>query len=390
MPSDAGGNAATNARSASLVLDGVSKRFGHTDAMREVSLSVAAGEALVLLGPSGCGKTTTLRVIAGFERPDAGVLTLAGRVLVDGSQFVPAEKRGMGVVFQSYALWPHMTVGQNVGFGPKLSRGNAEVADLVHSALSQVHLGGYGDRYPHELSGGQQQRVALARALVIRPNVLLLDEPLSNLDAQLREDMRVEINALHHELAQTMVYVTHDQDEALSLADRIAVMNHGRIEQIGSPEELYRRPQTRFVAQALGAVNVLGGRRHASTSGETVVDVFAGSRLLANEPTTPAGDGAKATNVEVAIRPHAIDLSPASDDHPDVGVVTNALYLGDRVQYLVEVRGQRLRITQPGGVLYQMGDRVALQFKAGEATILETESERTPIDEVNSQTRGKQ
>jgi putative spermidine/putrescine transport system ATP-binding protein len=237
-----------------LRLDSLAKRFGSHVAVDAISLDVQQGEFISLLGPSGCGKTTTLQMIGGFLQPDSGGILLGGRDLVS----VRPHQRGLGIVFQSYALFPHMTAAENVSYGLEVQRvGKAERARRVRDALTLVGLGSYGDRYPRRMSGGQQQRVALARALVIRPSVLLLDEPLSNLDAKLREEMQIELRRIQRVTGTTTILVTHDQAEAMALSDRIVLMNKGRIEQIGAPEDVYERPATSFVAQFLGKTNLL-------------------------------------------------------------------------------------------------------------------------------------
>jgi ABC-type Fe3+/spermidine/putrescine transport system ATPase subunit len=244
-----------------LVLDGVSKSFGSFRAVDSFSLQLAEGEFVSLLGPSGCGKTTTLRMIAGFIDPTEGRIEMDGRVLSSPAGATPPEKRRMSMIFQSYAVWPNMTVGENVAFGLKVRKlPREDVERRVDKILEVVHLRPLKERYPAELSGGQQQRVALARAIVIQPEVLLLDEPLSNLDANLREEMRFEIRRLHDEFRITTVYVTHDQGEAMVTSDRIVVMNQGRIEQVDDPFTLYTRPKTRFVAGFIGRTNFIPGR----------------------------------------------------------------------------------------------------------------------------------
>jgi ABC-type Fe3+/spermidine/putrescine transport system ATPase subunit len=243
-----------------ISLFAIEKRYGEVPVVRGLSLEVKPGELIALLGPSGCGKTTTLRMIAGLERPDSGRIVLDGREVAGPGVFVPPERRGLGMVFQSYAIWPHKSVAKNVAY-PLQRQGvpSSQIADRVKEALGWVQLGALGDRMPHQLSGGQLQRVALARALVAGPRVLLLDEPLSNLDAALREQMRAEIASLRARLPTTMVYVTHDQSEALAISDRIAVMNKGVIEQLDAPEKLYADPATPFVAGFVGGANVLQG-----------------------------------------------------------------------------------------------------------------------------------
>lgn len=238
----------------SLTIKGVSKSFGTTPVLRDISLSVDSGDLFFILGASGCGKSTLLRIIAGLETADSGSLLADG---VDLSQ-VPAHLRGIGMVFQQYALWPHMTVEQNVSFGLEVQRvPSGQRALRVREALDLVRMGDLGARYPHEISGGQQQRVALARALAVRPKIVLLDEPLSNLDAQLREEIRYELKELHRTLGVTMIYVTHDQEDALTLATKIALLRAGAVEQVGSPRDLYDAPSTTYVAEFLGRANIL-------------------------------------------------------------------------------------------------------------------------------------
>lgn len=327
-----------------LVLSGLTKRFGSATAVDEIDLSIADGESVVLLGPSGCGKTTCLRMIGGFERPDGGEIRLADRRLVGPGTFVPPERRRMSVVFQSYALWPHMTVAQNVGYGPTTARVNrAEVRRRVNETLDMVQLPDMGDRYIHQLSGGQQQRVALARALVNDPALLLLDEPLSNLDTRLREELRAEVKRIQRSLGVTMLYVTHDQAEALSLADRVVVMNKGAIAQAGPPEDVYRRPQTSYVARALGTTNILTATCSPAARGQL--------RLLGNvdvpveRPPDSAGDG-----VFVSVRPADLNLVPVGCETEATGRISEALFFGELVQYQVEVPGEptSLKVNGPG------------------------------------------
>ncbi|MGH7418547.1 MAG: ABC transporter ATP-binding protein, partial [Candidatus Rokuibacteriota bacterium] len=236
-----------------LVLTGVSRRFDAVTAVDRFSLTLATGEFVSLLGPSGCGKTTTLRMIAGFLAPSEGTIEMDGRLISSPASTLPPEKRGMSMIFQSYAIWPNMTVEENVAFGLEVRRlPKSEIAIKVQRILDVVRMRHLGGRYPQELSGGQQQRVALARAIVVQPTVLLLDEPLSNLDANLREEMRFEIRRLHEEFRITTIYVTHDQAEAMVTSDRIAVMHLGKIVQVGTPDEIFDRPKTRFVAEFIG------------------------------------------------------------------------------------------------------------------------------------------
>ena len=249
----------------SIVLKDISKSYGGVTAVRNLSLQIAEGQFVTLLGPSGCGKTTTLRVIAGLEEPDTGEVLIGERLLFSRTKgvFIPPEKRGLGLIFQSYALWPHMTVHRNISLGLEQQRLAKDVVQQrVQTALEKVHLTGYEERYPSELSGGQQQRVAVARMVAAEPEIFLMDEPLSNLDAMLRIDMRAELKRLHHELEATTVYVTHDQVEALTLSDLIAVMDSGIVRQIGTPEDIYKRPEDLFVARFVGSprINTIEGR----------------------------------------------------------------------------------------------------------------------------------
>ena len=277
-----------------LVLDRLSKRFGEATAVDDLSLAVEKGEFVALLGPSGCGKTTTLQMIAGFVEPTAGTIALDGADLIS----VKPANRGLGIVFQSYALFPHMTASQNVAFGLEMQGvERAERDRRVGEALALVGLGKLADRYPRRMSGGQQQRVALARALVIRPRILLLDEPLSNLDAKLREEMQIELRQIQRTLGTTTILVTHDQGEAMALADRVVVMNQGRAEQIAPPYEAYARPATPFVASFLGKTNVLAASARAGT-----LDVAGYIIPVAGAPDGP---------VLVTVRPERIQLAPA-------------------------------------------------------------------------------
>jgi putative spermidine/putrescine transport system ATP-binding protein len=298
-----------------LELNRVSKRFGDHVAVEDISLTVAKGEFISLLGPSGCGKTTTLQMIAGFVDPSAGAINLNGRNLVS----VKPAKRGLGIVFQSYALFPHMTAAENIAFGLEM-RGvpRAEREVRVRDALAMVGLDGFADRYPRRMSGGQQQRVALARALVIKPDVLLLDEPLSNLDAKLREDMQIELRQIQRSIGTTTVLVTHDQTEAMALSDRIVVMSKGRIEQIGTPHEAYERPASAFVSQFLGKTNEFPGEidRHAASP-----------RLVAGSCQWPAPAGASGP-VTVTVRPEKVGFGSESDSGLEARI-TNRIFQGN-------------------------------------------------------------
>jgi spermidine/putrescine ABC transporter ATP-binding subunit len=309
--------------SADVELEAVTKRFGAVIAVNAVSLEVRRGEVLALLGPSGCGKTTMLRVIAGFEDADAGTVRIRRQVVND----VPIYRRNLGMVFQQYALFPHMTVLDNVAFGLRMRRvARSEIRQRVREAMALVRLSGLEDRLPSQLSGGQQQRVALARAIVTKPAVLLLDEPLGALDRKLREQMQIEIKQLQRAVGITTIFVTHDQEEALTLADRIAVMEGGDIVQVGTPVEIYERPRSRFVSDFIGVSNFLPGRIVARNGTELAVEIDGGLRLRA-----PGGeDLAVGEMVEVAIRPEKLrmDRVPGPGANTLRGRIENVVYLG--------------------------------------------------------------
>jgi iron(III) transport system ATP-binding protein len=346
------------ATSAGIRLQRVSAAFrnpegGAVTAVREVDLAVRPGELLTLLGPSGCGKTTTLRMIAGFQEPSGGQILIGERDVTD----VPANKRDIGFVFQSYALFPHLTVFDNVAYGLRIRHKAArEIRAAVADVLALTGLSGLERRFPGELSGGQQQRVALARAIVIRPRVLLFDEPLSNLDARLRVDMRTEIQRLQRTLGITTVYVTHDQEEAMAISDRIAVMKDGRIAQLGSAEELYRRPVSSFVAGFLGRANLLPATVRASSPDTVTLDAAGAAITDASTAAYPPG-----TKLTVMIRPERILLCApgASLD----GEIKARVYLGEKVEYAVLVGNALLHVVRadpPEGETLAPGQRVGL------------------------------
>ena len=340
-----------------LVLSGLEKRYGPLTVVKGVNLSVEKGKLVCLLGPSGCGKTTTLRLIAGFVPADGGEIRVGGKVVSSTNGTVPPEHRNMSMIFQSYALWPHMTVFQNVAYGLKLRKLPAgEIEKRARTILAVTQLTPLESRYPGELSGGQQQRVSLARALVVKPEILLLDEPLSNLDANLREEMRFEIRRLHDEFRYTTVYVTHDQAEAMTTADMIVVMNDGRIEQSGTPEDIYARPETEFVARFIGGTNILTGKRRADDTVECDggYTIRCGSGSLA-----PGGKGI------VSVRHHDIELSAArrSDVNSVAGTVRRQIYLGSHRDYLVDIRGgETIRTVAPVDVKMRVGSEAWLHF----------------------------
>ena len=330
-------------------LTGVSKTFpGGNQAVRDVNLDMREGEVFTLLGPSGCGKTTTLRLIAGLEEPDHGAIYFRDEAMVDTEQgrFVRANKRSVGMVFQSYAIWPHMTVEENVAYPLKL-RGvsKSEIRERVSGALDLVGMPGVEKRPAPLLSGGQQQRVALARALVYEPTVLLLDEPFSNLDAKLRDQMRVEVKLLQHRLKITVIFVTHDQVEALSLSDRIAVMDLGEVQQIGKPEILYENPANPFVRDFLGKTVLLKGTVSSSNpSGQVAVALYGAPECVLFAQGYAAGGIAPGNDVHLAVRPEDIELSEAAGPELPAGMVRGKvearLFVGERTEYRVSVEEQ--------------------------------------------------
>jgi spermidine/putrescine transport system ATP-binding protein len=322
-----------------LQLHEVGKRFGDVVALERVSLEIERGEFVTLLGPSGCGKTTTLRIVAGFEHQTTGSVTIRGE-RVDG---VPPYRRNVNTVFQSYALFPHLSVFDNVAFGLRVKGlGTAEVRRGVEQALEEVRLAGLERRRPHELSGGQQQRVALARALVNRPAILLLDEPLGALDLKLRKEMQLELKRVHREVGLTFVYVTHDQEEALTMSDRIAVMDAGRLVQLATPREIYEAPRTAFVADFVGVSNFLTGTVRGASNGRVAVELPGGWRLERAFRDAPA----PGTAVRVAVRPEKVRLAPAGGGLG--GRLEDYVYLGSRVTLLVRLPdGHVLQVEDP-------------------------------------------
>jgi ABC-type Fe3+/spermidine/putrescine transport system ATPase subunit len=352
-----------------LVLRNVSKTFGSYTAVDNLNLTLNEGELVSLLGSSGCGKTTTLRMIAGFMTPTAGTIELDGQVISSPQSSLPPEKRQMSMIFQSYAIWPNMTVEENVGYGLKLRKIPADQAKRrINEMLDVVQLGHLRDRYPAELSGGQQQRVALARSMVVKPSILLLDEPLSNLDANLREEMRFEIRRLHDEFKMTMVYVTHDQSEAMVTSDRIAVMNKGRIEQIDAPFELYRHPKTKFVAGFIGRTNFLTGRQR-----DDAVD-FGGFFIPVRDL---AAGGSLPDEVQVSIRPQSIHLlrerpAGAAQRCCVEGSVQRRAYLGESWDYHISVAPalEPIRVTARPSDVFEVGQKIYAQIDTSQITIV--------------------
>ena len=357
--------------SAAIGLDGVSKRFGKHPAVDDVTLEIGEGEFFSLLGPSGCGKTTTLRMVAGFELPDAGRIVLKGSDVTE----VPANRRPVNMVSQQYALFPHMSVYDNVAFGLKVKRvPRAEHRERVQEMLRVVSLEGLDRRRARQLSGGQQQRVALARALVNRPAALLLDEPLGALDVKLRKQMQLELKRIQGTLGTTFVYVTHDQEEALAMSDRIAVMNEGRVEQTGNPREIYERPRTAFVADFIGSLNALD-LRIDELVGENAV-----MRLAENERVVvPVGAGHRTgESLRVAVRPERVQIEPAGTPVLDggsrlEGTIAEVVFLGMYTQFHVDTRAGRLvshRLADEALAPLEAGSRVALSWEPEQASLL--------------------
>jgi iron(III) transport system ATP-binding protein len=363
-----------------LTVENLTKVYRRTEqaggGIRDASFSLQPGAFFTLLGPSGCGKTTTLRCIAGLERPDEGVIRLADRVVFDARRriHVAMNERGIGMVFQSYAIWPHMTVFENVAF-PLKARGGSlsrdEIRRRVEDSLRRVNLGGYGERNATMLSGGEQQRVAFARAIVGEPKLLLLDEPLSNLDAGLREEMRSELLRLQRTIGITTVYVTHDQTEALTLSDRIAVVDRGRILQVGPPTEIYLRPRSEFVARFVGSTNMLYGKAAGPVSAPPAGEGLLRVEVGLDKPLgciAPAGIGSNG-EAAVSVRPEAIEIAPSADPGNSTGDINElrgevaaSTFMGVNLRYDVRVAGRMLSVITPPRRVFGVGDQVRLRF----------------------------
>ena len=359
---------------AGIAIRGLSKSYGGSGgpaAVSDLSLDIADNQFVTLLGPSGCGKTTTLRLIAGFIAPDAGTIHAEDRLVSSAGYVVPPEDRGMGMVFQNYAVWPHKTVYENIVFGLKLRKvGAREARARVENALALVNLTGLEARLPSELSGGQQQRVALARSLVVEPKILLLDEPLSNLDAKLRERMRVELKQLQRRTGITFVYVTHDQAEALALSDKIAVIHGGRLQQFGTPREVYGRPASRVVADFMGQVNLLPATVVAAKDRRAELRLGAGWTIEVDMPAVPR----PGQSVEVAIRPENIRLEQrAGAQQPHlVARVADGTFLGGVADYHVVLEdGTMLRVQTHPLQQFAVGDAVAVHIDSAQCSVFE-------------------
>jgi len=352
-----------------IEIDNLAKAYGAVYAVRDFNLGIDKGEMVALLGPSGCGKTTTLRMIAGFIKPSAGRIVVRGRDLTA----LPPYKRDTGLVFQSYALFPHLTVAENIGFGLKRRKvPKEETARRVAAMIDTMKLGGLADRLPRQLSGGQQQRVAVARALVINPSILLLDEPFSNLDAKLRESTGLELRRIQRELGLTSIFVTHDQHEAMAIADRIAVMNGGAIEQIGSAADIYERPRTRFVADFIGSANFLPAMIEESTGGELRIRHALGVTITSAGPRSWRKDEA----VVLMVRPENIAISATLTAAEAAGTVETVSYQGASAHIFVKlVDGRSVMAQCHGRELEGLGPgvTVALAFKAQDATVFPAE-----------------
>jgi iron(III) transport system ATP-binding protein len=366
---------------AGITIRGLSKSFGAGErdvaAVADLDLDIADNSFVTLLGPSGCGKTTTLRLIAGYVVPDKGTIEIDGRPMSSPAAVVPPEARGMGMVFQNYAVWPHKTVFQNVVFGLKLRKIPApDARRRVEETLALVNLTGLEGRYPNELSGGQQQRVALARSLVVEPSILLLDEPLSNLDAKLRERMRSELKDLQRRTGITFVYVTHDQAEALALSDHIAVMNAGRLQQYGTPFAVYAHPANRMVADFMGLVNLMPGTVRAIAGSCGRIELAPDLALdIAQIDGFAPGD-----NVDVAIRPENVRLGKPAGAAGPVGEITDHVFLGNLSEYYATLSsGTVLRVQTHPSERFSVGDRVAVEIDASQCSVFRRASGDVPV-----------
>jgi len=377
---DSGADA--SAHEGEIVVDGVTKHFDDVVAVNDVSITIPGAEFFSMLGPSGCGKTTTLRMIAGFEAPDAGRILLQGNDVT----YVPPAKRNVNMVFQAYGLFPHMTVAENIAFGPKIKKlGRAEIASRLSDVVRTVRLDGLEDRHPNQLSGGQQQRVALARALVNQPAALLLDEPLGALDLKLRKEMQLELKELQQRTGTTFVYVTHDQEEAMTMSDRIAVMNGGVVEQLATPRELYQRPASPFVAGFIGTSNLIELRVDRRDDVMLAMDLGNGERILAVDPEA----GRRRARATITVRPEWIKLANGTaDDRSSYvgGTVIDVVYLGSITQLIVLLRtGERLTVhrlnDEVGAIDPRPGEQVMLRWAAEHSYIVGSATDAAPSEE---------
>ena len=360
---------------AALSIQGITKKFGRTTVLRDISLEVDSGDLFFILGASGCGKSTLLRILAGLERPDSGSIVVDGKSILE----VPAHERGIGMVFQQYALWPHMTVDQNIRFGLEVQGvPKGERDTRVAEALELVQMSDLGGRYPHEISGGQQQRVALARALAVRPRVILLDEPLSNLDARLREEIRHELQQLHRALKITMIYVTHDQEDALTLATKIALLRSGVVEQVGTPFELYQAPRTRYVAEFLGSANILPCEIRAVRDNTVELTLLCApeQRFAATAPAATGADGHV-----LCLRPESLTIATdRSSSAPSIpATVRHISFKGSHLDIECETStGDRLLSRAPttlSAERYREGDPVFLSWPQDAAVVVSDSSQ---------------
>jgi spermidine/putrescine ABC transporter ATP-binding subunit len=344
-----------------VILESLTKRFGDVLAVDNISLEVKRGEFITLLGPSGSGKTTTMMMIAGFQMPTAGKIFIDDEMVV----YKPPFKRNVGMVFQNYALFPHMTVFDNIAFPLRMRKVKEKrISDQVGESLALVKLAELGMRYPRQLSGGQQQRVALARALVFNPPVLLMDEPLGALDKKLREHMQLEIKSLHKSVGISVIYVTHDQTEALTMSDRIAVMNLGHVEQIGTPEELYEKPRNKFVADFVGETNFISAEVEGEKGGKLELITAKGMRILAAKQLMSANK-----EVNLAIRPERVIFAESLQGNVNTyeGIVEEAIYIGDNLKYRVLIEDKELIVVtqknDPGSERHRRGDKVFVSWR---------------------------
>ncbi len=348
-----------------LTITNLNKTFGNSAAVKDFNLQVDKGELVSFLGPSGCGKTTTLRMIAGFEIPSSGCILMEDKEIT----YKPPAQRNVGMVFQAYALFPNLTIAKNIAFGLEIARfRKEEIKERVKEMLDLIHMPDFGERYPYQLSGGQQQRVALARALAVRPQVLLLDEPLSALDAKIRVSLRTEIRAIQKKLGITAIYVTHDQEEALSMSDRVVVMNNGEIEQVGEPFEIYNSPQTAFVAQFVGTLNILQAEVSDAGSGTILID---GQQIQTNGPIQGAREGEIMT---IALRPELLSLDTETGGANILNsVIENIIFLGSIVRLTLNLGGRSIYMdtfNNPHMRIPKIGDQVRVACSQDSILIL--------------------